>query len=175
MDDYKITSIPIPPSDSDIDEQRKLRLLALQTDPSSFGSTYEREAAFTREIWRERLESPLKRTFIARYSPKNVLSTSEDLEPERSSEWIGGLVIMAPGAVSIAIPHTDPKTSFLMFGMWVHPDHRGKGVGRMLLEGASGWAREYAKTNAMDEFDVVLEVYRNNLRARGECTGAGLI
>ncbi len=39
----------------DLGVVRELRLRALKTDPTSFGSTYEREAAFAAEVWEERV------------------------------------------------------------------------------------------------------------------------
>ena len=64
---YTILQIPTPPSEADLSKYKNLRLLSLQSDPECFGSNYLREANFTANEWRERLDSTEKATFIARH------------------------------------------------------------------------------------------------------------
>lgn len=61
---YELHALPVPPTKSDVDKFSTLRLLALQTDPASFGSTYDREIAFTYDQWRDHLNSRDKATLI---------------------------------------------------------------------------------------------------------------
>lgn len=48
-----------------VERYKEFRLLSLKTSPQSFGSTLERELAFTDEIWYNRLANPQAVTFIA--------------------------------------------------------------------------------------------------------------
>ena len=104
---------------------RQVRLLALATDPASFGSTYEREAAFPNEVWAERAQRG---------------SRGEDattLIAIRRSEPVG----MITGARDEARPDL-----FHVFGTWVAPDARRGGLGRQLLTGIERWAVECGGT-----------------------------
>lgn len=148
---YRISLIPVPPTPEDINKYRTIRLLALQTNPETFGSTYEREAAFTNEQWFDRLKSPLRRTIIAQNA---------------ESDWVGLVAILAPNALEgLSLP-TPLDCSFPVFGMWVHPASRGRGVGRRLMEESLRWAEDWVQSNALKESYVVLEVYEENEAAK---------
>jgi ribosomal protein S18 acetylase RimI-like enzyme len=54
-----------------------------------------------------------------------------------------------------------------VWGMWVHPDHRGRGIGRKLLDAVV----DYAKDRAADR--VRLRVTETNLSAKGLYERAG--
>lgn len=126
-------------------------------------------------MWVERLSSSLNQTFVALHSPPSLPIVPESLEscvPEER-RWIGMVVVMAPDSPRTTTLPTDAETSFPIFGMWVHPDHRGKGVGRKLLEEASRWAWGYARTKGLDALDVVLKVHSDNLAARRLYTTTG--
>jgi ribosomal protein S18 acetylase RimI-like enzyme len=102
----------------DVASMRALRLRALQTDPSSFGSTYEREAAFDDDVWEERVERGASgddaATFVALVAEEPV------------------------GLVSGFRDEEEPDL-FDVVGMWVAPEARGRGVGRRLLEEIERW------------------------------------
>jgi hypothetical protein len=48
-----------------VERYKAFRLLSLQTAPAMFGSTYEREIAFSEDTWLGRLSSPTATTFLA--------------------------------------------------------------------------------------------------------------
>jgi len=112
---------------------RELRLEALRSDPLAFGSTLERELKFTEELWRERLANPGSGNWVA---------------VDSRDRWVGMTV-----AARI-------EGQFRIFGMWVHPDQRGKGVGGVLLDAAIAWVDGVA-TRA----PIVLEVNRRQAAA----------
>jgi hypothetical protein len=61
--------IQIPRDDASIrlyvERYKAFRLLALKTDPDAFGSNYASEAAFTDDVWYQRLANPQVTTFLA--------------------------------------------------------------------------------------------------------------
>jgi GNAT superfamily N-acetyltransferase len=93
---------------------RDVRLAALKEAPSAFGSTYAREAPFTEEQWRGRINARSV-TFFA--------NVAEDAEPA----GLAG-VYVEDGAADLV-------------SMWVRPSARGRGVGAALIEAATDWAK----------------------------------
>ncbi|MFB7631920.1 GNAT family N-acetyltransferase [Streptomyces sp. NPDC056149] len=83
---------------------RAVRLAALADAPDAFGSTLEREQAFTEEKWRERLAG--RDQFLAEDSGQAY-----------------GLIGIVP---------TGPRTADLV-SMWVAPAARGRGVADLLV------------------------------------------
>ena len=99
---------------------RDLRLRALQFDPLSFGSTYEREAAFGDDQWRE-------------WATDGATGGAEALV----------LALRGDEAVGLAGGYTDreaPDTRWLI-AMWVAPGARRQGVGEALVAEVAAWAR----------------------------------
>ncbi len=96
---------------------RTLRLRALRSDPLAFGSTLATEEAFPDELWQSRTlrgaEAPDQATLVA------VAPTGE-------------LVGMA------VLTLTDSGGN--LYGMWVEPAWRGRGLGGKLLDAALAWA-----------------------------------
>jgi len=90
-------------------EARDLRLTALQTEPTAFGSSYEEEANFTEAEWKRRTA--------------NALFAISDNRP------IGTITYLINERV---------KTKHIaqIFGVYVDPNFRGRGVGRNMLEKA---------------------------------------
>lgn len=94
---------------------RDVRLAALQDAPRAFGSSYEREISFTQDEWLSRISQGAN--FLA---------------------YAGGPSFSAPVGIVGAFepqPHTAELVS-----MWVHPQARGQGVGRTLVETVLQWA-----------------------------------
>jgi ribosomal protein S18 acetylase RimI-like enzyme len=95
-----------------------VRLAALATDPTSFGSTYEREAAFADDVWAER---------VARSAAGDDAATLLAL---RENEPVG---------LISAFRDESESDVFDVVGMWVAPEERGAGLGRRLLEEIEAW------------------------------------
>jgi len=94
---------------------RELRLHALQDSPDAFGSTYERETAFTEAHWRQRIGQPDGVAVLAHDGGRPV--------------GMGGGFVDVPGWCHVV-------------AMWVEPSARGRGVGRAVLEAVEQWAGE---------------------------------
>jgi ribosomal protein S18 acetylase RimI-like enzyme len=90
-------------------EYRKLRLEALKTEPSAFGSSLEEESRFTEDIWRKRI--------------KGVLFALADGRP------VGLLSYIFEDRV---------KTRHVarIYGVYVTPMYRGRGIGERMLKRA---------------------------------------
>jgi GNAT superfamily N-acetyltransferase len=101
---------------------RETRLRALRDSPDAFGSTYEREAAFTEADFRARLG----------VVGCSVLATTA-----------GGPVGMAGGFLDL------PRWCHVV-AMWVEPAWRGHGVGRALLDRVVTWADEHGLRSHLD-------------------------
>ncbi|MGG6310402.1 N-acetyltransferase family protein [Paenibacillus macerans] len=98
--------------EADAEIYQNFRLLALRSSPEAFGSTYEREAAFSPESVANRLKAA---------EGKFVLGAFDDA---------GKLA----GCVTF-IRENGQKTLHKgnVFGMFVSPEMRGRGVGKALL------------------------------------------
>jgi ribosomal protein S18 acetylase RimI-like enzyme len=96
---------------------RDVRLAMLLDTPRSFGSTYAREAAFTQDVWLERLRGP-GRTWLA-------------LRPD-----------LPVGAVTTVRSEEQAGDEACLTAMWVAGHARGIGVGEALILAASADARE---------------------------------
>jgi ribosomal protein S18 acetylase RimI-like enzyme len=88
---------------------RKLRLRALKSDPSAYGSSYEEEVTLKEDEWKRRIKSTL-------------FAMSGD-------EPIGMIVCWFNEGLKTR--HTAE-----IYGFYVSPEHRGKGTGTKLFERA---------------------------------------
>jgi ribosomal protein S18 acetylase RimI-like enzyme len=131
---------------SDVPLVRQMRLRALATDPASFGSTYEHEAAFTEETWVERV------------TQSSAGEEAATLIALRGDEPIG---------LVTAVRDEARGELFHVFGMWVAPEARGEGLGRRLLEEIEGWIASCGGT------DVQLSVTGEATAARRLYESAG--
>ncbi len=99
-------------------EYRELRLRALSSDPLAFGSTLQREQAFTPEMWKERISRG-----------RSSLASLSWVAMSPSGRFIGMTVA------------ADVEGTLHLFGMWVDQEVRGSGVGGRLLDVALDWVR----------------------------------
>ena len=95
---------------------RALRLRALTDAPSAFGSTIERELAFTAETWEQRLRPEGHAQFVC--------------------EADDGIPI---GIAAGARDASDPGSAYLL-GLWVDPSARGSGAADALVTEVVRWA-----------------------------------
>ena len=97
----------------------QIRLKALQTDPTVFGSNYERESKMPEADWRSRLQAKDNAIFLI----------SENETP------------IGMTCVSIDRDDATNKTA-LFWGSWLAPQVRGKGLSELMYQTRINWARE---------------------------------
>jgi GNAT superfamily N-acetyltransferase len=95
---------------------RTIRLRCLRDEPDSFGSTYEREIAFTDAVWMHRLRP--------------------DGNPHYVSEAPDG----TPNGIAAGVPDDTVDHTANLVGMWVDPVARGTGVADELITQVIRWA-----------------------------------
>lgn len=98
---------------------RSLRLQALQQSPDAFGSTWVEEAACADAAWQARLQAGLD---AGTQLPLLALAAER------------------PAGLCWAKQDTGDARRVHLFQMWVAPEHRGLGLGRLLLQAAVHWA-----------------------------------
>ena len=137
----------ITPDDWEL--MRDVRLAALSEAPYAFGSTYAREAAFTEERWRGRINERSV-TFFAQEEPDNAAPA----DPSPASTGPA-----STGPAGLAGVYVEDGAADLV-SMWVRPAARGLGVGEALVEAAAAWAK------AHDFGSLFLWVTESNAPAR---------
>jgi len=103
---------------SDLPTIRMFRLRALRSDPSAFGSTYEREAHFADVAWTQW-----------------IIDETTATDPLTLLAFRGTVPI---GMVAAFRDDTEPGL-VRVNGLWVAAGARRSGVGRGLLEAAEAW------------------------------------
>ena len=101
-------------AEGDWELMRDVRLAALHDAPSAFGSSYAREALFTEEQWRNRINT-------------------------RSVTFFAYVTGIGDPAGLAGVYEDDGAAHFV--SMWVRPAARGRGVGDALVDAAADWAR----------------------------------
>lgn len=131
-----------PVSPDDWESHRDVRLAMLQDAPDAFWFTYADEAAYDEADWRERIEGAW-------------LVQARDASGVLGSAGLGS--------------HWEPEraTTATLFGMYVAPEARGRGVGEALVRAVLEHARRLGKS------EVVLEVTSPTRRRRPCTRGAG--
>ena len=99
---------------------RALRLRALRDSPDAFGSTLEREGAFTDDV----REGGLERAAV---SPTELQLIVEDESRPIGLAW--------------ARIDPDDREIAALYQVWVDPAYRRRGVGRLVIDAALDWAR----------------------------------
>jgi GNAT superfamily N-acetyltransferase len=143
-------------STGDWETMRDVRLAALREAPQAFGSTYTREAAFTREQW------------IARIGSRSVTYLAYLAESAGHDTTGQDTTALDTGPVGIAGVYGADGTAELV-SMWVGPSARGRKAGQALITACADWAR------ARGHAEMFLWVTESNAPARGLYERCGFI
>ena len=97
----------------------EIRLRALLTDPSVFGSNYDTESKYTESDWRSRLKDRDTAIFAVFEKDKAV------------------------GMTGVVIDRNDPsRKTALLWGSWIEPEMRNKGLSKLFYTARLDWAKE---------------------------------
>jgi len=106
-------------TENDWREFSRVRLKALQTDPTVFGSNYEKESQMTEAEWRSRLQAKDNAIFLI-YENETPI-----------------------GMTCVSVDRDDPtQKTALLWGSWLAPDFRGKGLSELMYRTRINWAKE---------------------------------
>ncbi|KAF8074018.1 acyl-CoA N-acyltransferase [Lyophyllum atratum] len=173
MPAYCVSTVPRPPSEAYITNYSAIRLLGLQRDEHAFGSIYERELKFTRDQWRERLDASDRTTFFIR------AENPSDHGLESEENWVGTASFLTPDfleALGFFPPKhlvRDDKAVCILVGMWIHTEHRRRGLGRRLIEAIIEKVR--SDDGRASRKVLMLQVHENNAEARGLYESLGFV
>jgi hypothetical protein len=144
-----------------VEKYKTFRLLALQTSPECFGSTYSREVEFTDDIWLGRLTNPVATTFVAVQSDRfaSTLTVMGPLtySPEELSPSAN------PWEVIEGMPQS--PSHYRLGGMFTLPETRGHGIAKALIAKAVEHMSAQSKASRK-EFVASLAVGKENDPAR---------
>ncbi|MSP36934.1 MAG: GNAT family N-acetyltransferase [Deltaproteobacteria bacterium] len=108
-----------PIATANVAPYKSIRLRALQDTPTAFSATYSEEAKFTDADW---------------------LMRASQLSSTKSTGYLALDSGVAVGIAAGFLDRNDPSRAELV-SMWVAPTHRRQGIGRLLVEAVSDWAR----------------------------------
>jgi ribosomal protein S18 acetylase RimI-like enzyme len=109
-------------TEADAEAYRKLRLLSLQQHPEAYGTDYVEQMQYPIETWRERMRNSHD-------------GDSANFVAEVDSALVGMSVVVRDGAAKMR--HTAH-----IYSVYLHPDWRGHGIARALIEACIAWTQE---------------------------------
>ena len=144
-------------------EIRALRLEALRDEvaPIAFLDSYADAQTRSDEFWQGRAAGSSS-------DAGQEATARQFVAVDGSGEWVGNSVVLIekPGEVDFE-GKTIEEAGGHIVGVYLRPEHRGRGLLQELFEAALGWMRERGLPQAR------LYVHANNLRARRAYEKAG--
>lgn len=150
----------------------ELRLRALIASPVSFSSTYELESTFTPKEWQARLSRPGVHIFVAVAYPPNTPAEKQTIE---NGEWVGKVTLLGPTIKDVyELPESggptpasdEEETKWQMTALYSEPAHRGKGLGKKIIESALQFARSYSASSHDAEMNGTANSFQSARKAK---------
>ncbi|TVY46219.1 hypothetical protein LOCC1_G002529 [Lachnellula occidentalis] len=155
-----------------------LRLTALSVSAAAFSSTFAIESTFTASQWISRLQRPEIHTFIAvAYSP----NTKPEQQTIDAGDWIGSATLLGPTPKAVYdIPESggpeiggdDVESKWQMCAVYNNPEHRGKGIAKLSINGA---IEHSAKEAGGRQSRVRIMIHHDNILVKKLYDGLGFV
>lgn len=140
---------------------RALRLEALQDAlaPLAFLTSHEFESHHVDDFWKQRAAGASSGGAVAQY----VVVAAD-------GRWVGSAtgLLEEPGGDDYGDQPIAQRQVHVV-GVWLHPDHRGRGLIQQAIDAVVGWGREHGAERAR------LYVHADNPRARAAYVKAGFV
>jgi GNAT superfamily N-acetyltransferase len=156
-----------------------LRLSALTISAPAFSSTFEVESAFTASDWIARLQRCSVHYLIAVAYATDTRSEQQTID---TGDWIGSATLIGPiTKEAYELPESggpevggdDVETRWQMTAVFNNPLHRGKGIAKMLINGALEFA---AKESGKDrESRTRIMIHPRNIVVKRLYEGLGFV
>jgi GNAT superfamily N-acetyltransferase len=155
-----------------------LRLSALTVSAPAFSSTFEIESALTASDWIARVQRPSVSHLIA---VAYASDTSSELQTIDRGDWIGSATLIGPITKEAyelresggpEIGGDDVETRWQMTAVFNAPQHRGKGIAKMLINGALEFA---AKESKGREYRTRIMIHPRNVVVKKLYEGLGFV
>jgi ribosomal protein S18 acetylase RimI-like enzyme len=168
-----------------IEKSKTFRLSSLKESPEAFASTYEREAAFAKDVWADRLANPQATQFVT-VEDVDSRDIGDDLGKVRAlveKEWLAMTVLIEPQDNTVASISASQspwnsiaghnfssqpsvlteKITFILNGVYVAPGYRKQGVGIVTLKHVFevGQAMSKARGKSIVHFEVRVSAANN--------------
>ncbi|KAF7307524.1 N-acetyltransferase domain-containing protein [Mycena indigotica] len=153
-----------------------LRLEALTTSPTAFGSSYAIESAFTPEHWAAKVwrEDAVVLVCVAH-------AIGED--PRKSGTWVASAILRGPMPLeeytlppesNAPQPGSDTEeTHWQMTAVFASAAHRGRGLGKLLIQAAKDYALNHTRTTTCTRVRLRAIVHPDNIAVLGLYTRFG--
>lgn len=144
-----------------------LKLTAVQVEKSAFSATFTSESKVPFKSRISRLKLPDVHTFIAISYPSSTPPTDQAID---QGDFIGCATLLGPLPKAIyeypdcggpTIGSDEEETKWHMSGVYSNPNHRGRGVGKLLINSACEFAVEQSQGKASR---VRANVHLSNLK-----------
>jgi RimJ/RimL family protein N-acetyltransferase len=155
----------------------RLEMLRDPAAPMAFLDTYENAAAQPETFWQTRTTAAAAAQTVVQYVAEvpaggGVGATAgaladEDGVPRR---WVGSAtgILEQPGTSDFEGQPVEARQVHVV-GVWLHPDHRGRGVIQRMIDAVVAWGAERHVERAR------LYVHADNVRAQGAYRKAGFV
>lgn len=127
-----------------------LRLEALLTSPSAFGSTHAIETKFTPEEWADKIWRDDAVVLVCVAHPAAESNQTPGATPTLDGQWVGSAILRGPmPAHEYALPpdsgappcgSDDTETKWQMTAVFASAAHRGRGLGKLLIQAGKDYA-----------------------------------
>ncbi|KAK7001823.1 N-acetyltransferase domain-containing protein [Favolaschia claudopus] len=195
----RTSSSPPPNIESIANHYATLRLEGLQTFPNAFGSSYAIESTFTLAEWVSRFwrDDAVVLVCIAHPVSGSDSNTSTSAAAAQSSlegEWVGSAILRGPmPAHEYALPpqsgappfgSDDTETKWQMTAVYASASHRGRGIGKMLVQAAKDFAKSHSHTSLQPGLAILPRptklriraiIHPDNLKVLSLYEGAGFV